>query len=210
MGKYRLYGAALTGSMAVEGALAEVGADFDFIPVDMETEEQHSPAFLKINPRGQVPALVLPDGTVMTESPAILAHLADAFPAVGLIPAPGSSARATHDRWLAFAQANIYEGMLRLFYSDRYTTDPAGVDGVKAAADAYLKRHFAIFDAALAGSGGPFLMGARLSVVDIYVWMLCYWTDMEALRRDCPNLGKLFDAANARPALKAVATRNGA
>lgn len=210
MAKYKLYGSALTGSMAVEGALAEAGADYDFVAVDMEAEQHRKADFLKINPRGQVPALVLPDGTVMTESPAILAHLADAFPAAGLIPAPGSSARATHDRWLAFAQANIYEGMLRFFYSDRYTTDPAGAEGVKAAAGAYLDRHFAIFDAALAASGGPFLMGDRLSVVDIYIWMLCYWADMETLFKSCPHLARLFDAATARPALKAVAARNGA
>lgn len=209
MAKYKLYGWSLSGSMAVDGALAEVGADYDYVEIDAEAEENRTPEFLKINPRGQVPVVVLPDGTVVTESPAILVHLADAFPAAGLVPAPGTSARATHDRWLAFAQANIYEGMLRFFYSDRYTTDPAGTDGVKAAADAYINRHFKIFDEALAGSG-PFLFGEQLSVVDIYVWVLCHWIDMEALRKDCPNLGKLFDAANARPALKAVAVRNGA
>lgn len=207
MATYRLYGWAQTGSMAVEAALGEIGVPYDYVPVSRETDENRQPEFLKINPRGQLPALVLPDGTVVTEGPAILAHLGDAFPAAGLVPAPGSSARATHDRWLAFCHANIYEGMLRQYYTDRYTADPAGVPGVRAAADDYVNRHFHILDASLTGPG-PFLLGARLSMIDIYLWMLCYWLEDGWLGANCPKLTRLFAAAGARPSLTEVARRH--
>jgi glutathione S-transferase len=207
MARYRLYGWKQTGSMAPEAALEELGAPYDAIPVSRETDANLLPGFLAINPRGQLPALVMPDGTVVTEGPAILTHLGDAFPAAGMIPAAGSSARATHDRWMAFCQANIYEGMLRQYYSDRYTADPAGVAGVKAAADDYVDRHFALLDAALTGEG-PFLFGARLSMVDIYVWMLCYWLDEGKLHALWHRVARLFDAADARPALRGVAARH--
>lgn len=207
MGRYRLYGWRQTGSMAIEAALAEIGLEHEFVAISRKTDENLKPAFLAINPRGQLPALVLPDGTIVTEGPAILAHLGDAFPAAGLVPPAGTSQRATHDRWMAFFHANVYEGMLRQLFPDRYTARSECADAVKTAADAYVDRHFAIFEAALSGPG-PFVLGARFSMIDIYVWMLCYWMDMAWLQAQCPNLARLFHAADARPALKQVAARH--
>jgi glutathione S-transferase len=112
-GKYRLYGWKLTGSLAVEAALTEAGVEFEMIPINRRADEQLSEEYRRINPRQQLPALVLPDGSVMTEGSAILLHIADAFPHSRLAPSPGSSARAQHDRWLIYFAVNVYEGELR-------------------------------------------------------------------------------------------------
>jgi GST-like protein len=203
---YVLYGWRQTGSMAIEAALAEAGVAHDFVPVSRKTDENKSPEYTAINPRQQLPALVLPNGTVVTEGPAILSHIADAHPQAGLIPGPGSPARATHDRWMAFLHANVYEAMLRELAPQRYSTDPGAKDGIKAAAIGYTQRHFLILEAQF--GPGPYLFGDRLQMFDIYLWMLCYWVDADWLAASCPRIHRLQKAAVARPALAAVAARH--
>lgn len=206
-GRYTLYTRRDTGGAAIEAALAEAGAEFDRIDVPSRPTPEEAAALAAINPRGQVPVLVHPDGTVITESSAILTHIADSFPEARLIPAPGSSSRAFHDRWMAFFQANVYEGFLREAYPDRYIADPAHAAGVKAAAISYVGQHFAIYDQALTDDG-PFLFGRRFQVVDIYVWLLCWWSDRDWLARNCPRVHRLWAEAGARPHLAAVAARH--
>jgi GST-like protein len=203
---YVLYGWRQTGSMAVEAALAEAGIAHDFVPISRKTDENKAEAFTAINPRQQLPALVLPDGTVVTEGPAILSHIGDAHPDARLIPSPGSPARATHDRWTAFLHANVYEAMLRELAPARYTTNPTEADGIKAAAIAYTKRHFMLLEAELAP--GPYLLGDRLQMFDIYLWMLCHWVDADWLASTCPRIRRLQVTATDRPALAEVAGRH--
>jgi glutathione S-transferase len=192
--------------MAIEAALAEAGVAHGFVPVSRKTDANKAPEFTAINPRQQLPALVLPDGTVVTEGPAILSHIADAHTGAGLIPTPGSAARATHDRWMAFFHANVYEAMLRELAPARYTTDATGAAGIRAAAISYTRWHFQIFEAQL--GAGPYLLGDRLQMFDIYLWMLCYWVDADWLATACPRIHRLQKTADARPALAAVAARH--
>jgi GST-like protein len=203
---YRLYGWRQTGSMAVEAMVALAGIAHSFVPVSRATDENRGPAFTAINPRQQLPALVCADGTVVTEGPAILTHLADAHPAAGLIPAPGSMARARHDRWMAFLHANIYEAMLREMSPGRYTDDPQGAAGVQSAATSYVRQHFMILEGQL--GPGPFLNGDRIQAFDIYLWMLTWWVDSDWLGAACPGILRLREAAQARPALAAVWARH--
>lgn len=202
---YTLYGRRQTGSMAIEAALALAGADWRFHQTPRPTNEADHVALRKVNPRGQVPILIHPDGTVITEGPAILLHLADAFPAAGLAPAPGTSTRAWADRWLAFFHANVYEGMLRELAPARYTTDPAGAPAVAAAATDYVGRHFLIFEAEIASRPAqPFFCGAKPAVLDIYLWMLCFWMDADWLAANCPALAAHWHGMRTLPALAPI------
>jgi len=85
----------------VRWMLEEVGAPYRTEAIGYGPA-MHTPAYLAINPMGKVPAIVHA-GTVLTETPAICAFLADAFPHAGLAPAPGSAARSAYYRWLFFA-----------------------------------------------------------------------------------------------------------
>ena len=202
---YRLYGRRQTGSMAIAAALMIVGAEWTLVPVAKPATEAELAALCGINPRGQVPILLHPDGTVITEGPAILLHLADAFPAAKLAPPPGSSARAWHDRWLAFFHANVYEGMLRELFPDRYTTDPTGAAAVAAAATDYVRRHFLIFEAELARRPNKgFFCDAAASALDSYLWMLCFWMDPAWLSANCPVLSAHWHQMCALPHLQTV------
>jgi glutathione S-transferase len=171
---YRLYSHDGSGGFAVEAALVKAGAPFELVVVDTAKGEQNRPEFVALNPMRQVPVLVLPDGTLMTESAAIVIHLADAFPDKGLAPAPATPAHARFLRWMLFMAANLYEGDLRYYYPDRYTADPAGVDGVKRAGAAHMKKSFAVLEDALAP--GPFLCGPALTMADVYLAMLMAWS----------------------------------
>lgn len=202
---YILYGYPQSGSAVVEVALAAGGIPHEVRDLDPEAGDLSSPDFLALNPRGQVPVLVLPDGSVVTEIPAILLHLADAHPESGLAPAPGSAARAQHDRWLAFAHANLYEGVLRFFYADRYTTDPHGAGGVRSAANAYVRRHLALLEKEVVGE--PFLLGPRLTGVDCLIWVILSWLGPEDVA-ETPRIAAIAKAVASDPRVKAVVARH--
>lgn len=204
MAGYVLYGYPESGSAAIELALVEAGIPFEM--KDLDPDGLQDEDFLAINPRGQVPALIHPDGSVITEVPAILAHLADAHPASGLVPSPGSSARAQHDRWLAFVHANCYEGVLRLFYSARYTTDPAASASVSQAALAYLIRHFNLLAEAV--EPDPFTFGEKPMGVDFLIWAITTWLVDEDTSELDPRIHRLSAALAERPRLKEAVARN--
>ena len=198
---YKLYGSPTSGSAAVEAALAAVGADYAVIPT-ITSEGQHlTDAFRAINPRQQVPALMLPDGSVMTEGAAMMLHLADAFPDAGLAPPPGSPARAQHDRWLIFMAVNIYEGELRKAYPERYSDDASGAAAVMSNADAYVNCHYAILESVIAG---PYFFGDALTMVDIYLWMLAFWMDRDWLSTHCPRIAALSAIVQTQPKIAPI------
>ena len=99
---YKLFWAKSLGSMASEVLFEEIGAEYEKIAIDIEKQENRSAEFLAVNPTGQVPALVLPDGTVMTESAAMVLHICDRHPEAKLAPPAGSPESARFQRWLVF------------------------------------------------------------------------------------------------------------
>jgi glutathione S-transferase len=203
---YVLYGYATSGSAAVEAAMTHAGIAFEFRDVNPENGGLYGDAYRAVNPRQQVPTLVHPDGTVITELPAILNHLADAHPDSGLAPPPGSSARARHDRWLAFLHANVYEGILRMFYSERYTDDPAGAGAIHTAAKAYVARHLALFGDAV--GDGTYLGGDTPTGADFLVWVVSTWMEPAHLQGASATIAALSKAMSARPELAEVVARN--
>ncbi|MBG1233294.1 glutathione S-transferase family protein [Aestuariivirga litoralis] len=202
MAKYVLYGGPGSGSVSVEAALQEAGADFDLVHIDTNKKENFDAKFTAINPRQQIPALILLDGTVVTECAAILLHIADAFPTANLAPKPGSSARALHDRWLVFLAVNIYEGELRKGYSDRYSDDIGHAQAIAGAAGKYVERHYGILEQQI--GAGPYFLGQQFSVLDIYIWMVAQWMDQDWLVSNCPKVLALANAVKARPKINKV------
>ncbi|MGE3740443.1 MAG: glutathione S-transferase family protein, partial [Geminicoccaceae bacterium] len=113
---YTLYWSADSGAFAIQAVLEELAAPYRREIVDTARGEQRAPDYLAINPMAQVPALRLPDGTVITETGAMLMHLCDVHPAHGLLPAPGTASRAVANRWLFWLATGLYESDLRYYY----------------------------------------------------------------------------------------------
>ena len=206
MARYCLHGRNGTGSAAPEAAFAEAGVAIDLVDVPQDAAAAEAAGLLKVNPRGQVPALVLPDGSAIAEGTAILLHIADAFPDARLAPRPGSFARAHHDRWLSFLQANIYEGELRHYYAERYTDDPDGAEAVRSAAVAYVRRHYQLLEAAIRPE--PYVFGADLTVLDLYIWNLAVWMDRAWLAAHCPKVNALANKVASRSAVAPLHARH--
>jgi glutathione S-transferase len=206
---FTLYARNTAGSMAPEALLAVCGAPVKLVIVERKPDGSFEDFFHRINPKAEVPTLILPDDSVMTESAAMMIYIADLFPAAGLAPASGSPERARYLRWMVYLATTIYMSDLRLFYPARYSTDPAAAEGIKAKASAMMASEFAIYADAL--GAGPFILGSRLSAVDIYAAMLCTWVpDMKELFAAHPGLKRMYEAVLEVPAVRAVWTRNGA
>jgi glutathione S-transferase len=205
---YTLYGRKGSGSFVVEAMLAETGQPCKFIDASPTADGKPHAGLLKLNPLGQVPTLVLPDKTVMTESAAMVIYLGDRHAKAGLAPARKSKQRAAYLRWLTFMSANIYPSDLRLYYAERYSIDPNAAAGIKAAAVSALEREWAILAKAL--GKGPWLLGRKFSAADIYAAMLSTWNpDLPAFYAKHPNVKALCDRVKARKKIGPIWEANG-
>jgi glutathione S-transferase len=197
---YKLYWATGSGAMAPQALFEEIGAEYEKIVIDFEKEEHKSEAFLSVNPMGQIPALVLPDGTLMTETAAMLAHIVDRHPEAKLAPPAGSSESARYLRWLFFLGSNVYPGVLRFYYADHFSTDPSAAEGIKDSAGTDLDDQFKILEDAL--EPGPYLVGEAFSAADILLWMLIQWhPDPTRLFEGSPRIKQFAELVQARPAI---------
>jgi glutathione S-transferase len=140
--------------------LEEVGAPYRLEIVRFDKREHKTDRFLAINPMGKLPALVH-RGVVVTESAAICAYLADAFPAAGLAPALDDPARGTYFRWLFFAAGCVEPAMLEKSFA-RPPVDQPGRLGYGTYEDTMAALERAV-------TPGPFVLGDRFSAADVYV-----------------------------------------
>jgi glutathione S-transferase len=196
-GSYTLYGRRGAGSLAPQILLEEIGARYEIVWVPKSAPQIE--ALRRINPAGQVPVLVLPDGSVVTESAAILIHLTHAHPQAALAPRAGSAAHARFLQWMVFLSANVYEAALRYYYAERYST--AG-DAAAPAIKAQAVQDYAAQLERLHGELSPYLLGDALSAADAYLHMLAGWYPEEErpLAARLPKLAQHAELLRRRPA----------
>lgn len=204
---YTLYARPGLGSTAVEALLALLDLPHRLELVDRGPDGNPPAAYFGINPLGQIPALRLPSGEVMTESAAILIHLADSDEKHRYAPPPGSPLRPRFLRWMIFLATNTYMTDLRIFYPWRYTTDPGGADAVKQAAIERFEEEWRVFAEAL--GQGPFILGDRMSAADIYAAMLAAWhPDLPGFFARNPSLKAYCGRVTAIPPIGEIWARN--
>ena len=206
MNQYKLYGRQGSGSLAVQVALEEIGVPFERVWIAKEPEAVAR--FREINPTGKVPALQLPDGTLMFESAAILVHLSLVHPGAGLAPPPGSSEHALFLQWMTFMSANAYEAALRVYYSDRYSTRGAlDTELIREQGTRDFLAHLELISRSLK----PHVLGARYSIADVYLYMLASWypAGKEALYAQLPALKLHAQMLSLRPAVSKVEADHG-
>ena len=198
---YKLYGRPGSGSFAVQVALEEIGAQYERIWVGREAADVAQ--FRTTNPTGRVPALVLPDGTTMFESAAMLIHLALGHPQSALAPPPGTGRHALFLQWMVFLSANVYEAVLRIYYSARYSTrGEADAEVIRKQGTEDFCSHLALISQGL----GPFVLGSEYSIADTYLYMLASWYPGEKseLYARAPQLEAHAKLMAARPAVAKV------
>lgn len=196
---YKLYWDTRTGAFAPEAILVLAGASYEAVRIDHRKGDNRKPEFLAINPMGQLPVLLLPDGTLMTESLAIVLYLVGAHPHPDLAPKPGTRESAIFHRWIAFVAVNAYMADLRASYPDRYSLDSNGADGVQRAANRDLDRCWGIVENAL--RPGPYLLGERMSAADVYAAMVAKWYPSLAEK---PQLSRMVELVGRHPGIRPV------
>lgn len=193
----KLYYSPSACSLAPHIALCEAGIPVELIKVDTHTHKlANGDDFEAISPKGFVPALVLDDGRLLTEGPAISQYIADALaPGKGLAPANGTFERAKMQEWLNFISSEVHKGYWPLFFPD------SSPKAKQAAADK-LHKWFAYVDRELAGK--EYLVG-EFSLADCYLFTVARWTKFVQLSLDdYTNLLAFMARMNERPGVIAA------
>ncbi len=202
-----LYGSASTASLVVHWLLIELDVEHELVLLDFDTRQQKSADYLALNPAGRVPTLVI-DGQVLTEAAAIALHLADLHPQAGLLPAPGTEARAQAYRWMFWCANTLQPAYRAWFYADE-VAGASNVDAVRDSARQQLEAGWARFAGHLQQCG-PYVLGDRVSVVDFMLVMLMRWSRNMPVPSDAwPELKAYAERLKARPAFAEVYRREG-
>jgi glutathione S-transferase len=197
---YVLYYSPGTASMAVHQALLEIGTPHELRKVDLDANAQKSAEYLRLNPNGTVPTLIVDDRAVY-ECAALLLLLAERHPEAQLAPAVGSAQRARWLQWMVHL-ANTLQPAYRQWF---YARDFAPAEHEAESKDFARRRIEAVWDRldAHLAAGGPFILGEEFGIVDLYATMLMRWSrNMPKPATAWPAIAALAQRIKARPSWK--------
>ena len=181
--------------------LHDAGAEFDTVEIDFASGEQTSAAFLEINPKGRVPALVTPDG-ILTENPAILLYIAQTHPASQLAPTePFALAKA--QAFNMFLASTVHVAHAHKHRGARWADDPAA----RAAMTAKVTENMATYAGMIEAHyfTGPYVLGARYSMCDPYLALITRWLGADGVAlADFPKLQAHDALMRTRSSMQAV------
>ena len=198
----KLYYAPGACSLSPHIVLLEAGLPFDLEKVDLRAKKLESGAdYLTINPKGQVPALVLDGGELVTEGPVIVQMIADKAPARQLAPGRDSTERYRLQEWLNFITAELHKNFSPMF-------SPALSDDAKAFFKDRVMGKFKYLDSKLAGR--DYLMGKQFTVADAYLFVMLNWAErMKIDLSELPNLSAYKTRVAARPKVQEALVKEG-
>ena len=206
---YKLYATNGCGSMIVEIAFGMAKVPFEIVDVPWADTGWKSKALKKLNPLGQVPTLVLPNGEVMTESAAIVLHLADIVPGFELVPPAGHALRAAYLRWQVFLVSAIYPTFTYGDVPERWVGEVHDVGAGKLLRESTLEHRKVLWKYVEKEIEGPWFLGETFSALDVYMWAMTQWRPRRAwFKAECPTLFKIGARLDDHPIVKKVAARN--
>jgi glutathione S-transferase len=196
----KLYFAPGACSFVPHSMLELSGIEFEPTSVKLHKNEQRSPEYLTINPRGQVPVLV-DDGQVITQIVAILLHLDARLPQAGILPAPGL-ARTRALQTLAWMNNTVHPTFTHVFMPDKFAEDEATQQAIRAFATKSYRGLLGEIEA-MAAQASPWMMGERPGALDAYALTLLRWGGFAGI--DPTTLPATWDLAQRFAALPPVA-----
>ena len=189
-------------SLSPHIALLEAGLPYDLVKVDLKAKKlENGDDYLKVNPKGQVPALGLDNGELMTEGPVIVQMIADKVAGKNLAPAIGTAERYRLQEWLNFITTELHKNFGPMF-------SPVLADDAKAFFKDRVMAKFKYVDGALAGR--DYLMGKQFTVADGYLFTMLSWADrMKFDLAALPNLLSYKARVAARPKVQEALNKEG-
>ena len=210
---FRLLASPGTGSAIVEAMLALKSFPHTLEDFDYERVLAGDPALMAKNPLSEIPTLLLPDGTVMTESVAILIYL-DEIVREGtlttrdrLVPPAGTPERARVYRWAAFIAASLYPTFTYGDLPERWVDGAENGEVLRRRTDAYREELWEIVEREAAN--GPYFIGDSMTIVDLYIGVMHYWRPgRKWFEAKTPKLARIAANVAKHPKLAAVWARN--
>jgi glutathione S-transferase len=189
-------------SLASHIALEDAGADYQAVKMTLAAGDQRTAEYLALNPKGRVPALATDRG-VLTENPAILAYIAQAYPQARLAPLDDPFAFAQVQAFNNYLCSTVHVARAHRGRGSRWADDPVAIEDMKRKAPIVYAECFALIEATMIA--GPWVMGDAYTICDPYLFCLTRW--LEADGGDLAPLPKVrehYRRMNDRPAVRKV------
>ena len=199
---FKLYYAPATCALASHITLAEAGADYATERIDFKVNQQNSPDYLKINPKGRVPALVTDRG-ILTETPAMLAYIAQSFPQAGLAPLDDPFAFAQVQSFNSYLCATLHVAHAHKLRGARWATEENSFADMKRMIPKSVGACFTLIERNMLR--GPWVMGESYTICDPYLYTVALWLEGDGV--DLASLPKVADhrkRMSERPAVRKV------
>lgn len=170
---FKLYYYPNNASLAPHFLLHHLKADYELLLVDKKSNSQKSADYLRLNPAGRIPTLVVNDQPIF-ESLAICIHICEMHPESELMPSLGNPARPLFYQWLAFLNNTLQAELMVRYYPHRHTNDEATIPNVVAAQDERIADALSIINDQL--ENNEYLLGDSLTACDYFLFMLAEWS----------------------------------
>jgi glutathione S-transferase len=199
---YKLYYAPGTCALASHIALEEVGADYKAVRLDFKANQQNSPDYLAINPKGRVPALVTDRG-VLTETPAILTYITQTFREAKLAPSDDPFALAQLQAFTSYLCSTVHVAHAHKTRGYRWATEESSFADMKRMVPKSFGACFALIERDMLR--GPWVMGESYTICDPYLFTVAQWlegdgVDLAALPKVMAHRKRMLE----RPAVRKV------
>lgn len=195
-------------SLASHVALEELGAPYEAKRVNFGAEQQKSADYLALNPKARVPTLVTPRG-ILTETPAILAFLAQSFPDRKLAPLDNPFAFAELQAVNSYFCSTVHVAHAHKGRGSRWADEESSFADMKRKVPQSMTACFELIESKLLK--GPWVMGAAFTVADPYLFVLTRWAEGDGVDLSrLPRVSDHYARMQARPAVKTVLAREAA
>jgi len=191
--------------LACEIALEEAAAPFEVVRLNFAENEQRKPEYLAVNPKSRVPALVCDQG-VITETPAILGYVAEAFPQAGLAPLGDRFAMARLLAFNSYLAGWVHPAAAHRVRGNRWADDPAAIAELARKSPLVFAEAMGLIEAEFLA--GPWVMGDHYTTADPYLYVVTSWLPRDGIdMAQFPKVADHFARMDERAAVKAVLAR---
>ena len=158
--------------------LEQVGAPYEAVRVDLAAGQQRSPEYLKVNPKGRVPALATEHG-ILTETPAILQYVCQRFPEADMAPLGDPWALARFNAFNSYLCSTVHVAHAHRLRGTRWADDPVAIEAMKRKVPQSVGDGFALVEKDLLD--GPWVLGEAMSACDLYLFTMANWMESDGV-----------------------------
>ena len=199
---FKLYYTPGTCALASHIALEDAGAPYEAVRISFKTNQQNSPEYLAINPKGRVAALVTDRG-ILTETPAMLAFIAQSFPAAKLAPLDDPFAFAEVQAFTSYLCSTVHIAHAHRMRGYRWATEDSSFADMQRMVPKSMSACYAMIENNMLR--GPWVMGEQYTICDPYLFTLVQWMEGDSVNRgDFPRIGDHYARMAERDSVRAA------